>query len=70
MKDLSTWFHQDLHDALKPASMGFLGKILGWQKEEIEVFIAQIRQDMRNRKKHVYLPVAVVYGRKPEQEQV
>jgi ubiquinone/menaquinone biosynthesis C-methylase UbiE len=40
--------------------------VLGWSKEEVAVFIAHWRRQVRLRKTHAYYRQRVVWGRKPE----
>lgn len=44
----------------------FVADMLGWSIEEVQVFIATVRRDIRNRKIHPYFRLKVVWGRKPE----
>ena len=44
----------------------FLGNILGWTRDEILVYIAHLRREVRSMKYHSYWPQKVVWGRKPE----
>jgi hypothetical protein len=43
----------------------FMGHTLGWSKEEIQVYIAQLRAQLRSKKAHAYYNSRVVWGRKP-----
>jgi hypothetical protein len=36
-----------------------------WSYEEAQVFLAQMRRELKDLKIHAYLGVTVVYGRKP-----
>ncbi|KAF7547507.1 hypothetical protein G7Z17_g7670 [Cylindrodendrum hubeiense] len=38
---------------------------LGWSAEEVQVFIAKVKKDMKDTSIHLYLPVYFVWGRKP-----
>lgn len=42
--------------------------VLGWSKEEYQVFLASMRKEMRSRKIHSYFYVRYMYGRKPQTE--
>lgn len=39
---------------------------MGWSKDEIQVYAAHLRKEMRSGKYHAYYPQRVVLGRKPE----
>lgn len=38
---------------------------LGWNEQEIQVLMAQVKKELRNPSVHLYLPVYIVWGRKP-----
>ena len=40
--------------------------MVGWSKEELQVYAAQLRREMRSGKKHAYYRQKAVWGRKPE----
>jgi hypothetical protein len=40
--------------------------VMGWSREEIQVYLAHLRRQMRDRTLHTWYPHRVVYGRKPE----
>ncbi|OAA65255.1 methyltransferase domain-containing protein [Niveomyces insectorum RCEF 264] len=42
-------------------------KALGWTPEDVDALLAKVRKDLRDRRIHAYLPVVVIYGRKPEE---
>ena len=38
---------------------------LGWQREEVLVFVADMRRMIRDKRIHAYMEASVCYGRKP-----
>ncbi|KAH6977650.1 S-adenosyl-L-methionine-dependent methyltransferase [Ilyonectria destructans] len=44
---------------------GVFGRILGWSEEEIQVFMAKVKNDLKDPSIHLYLPVYFIWGRKP-----
>ncbi|KAG5660131.1 hypothetical protein KAF25_003653 [Fusarium avenaceum] len=42
-------------------------EVLKWPAHEYQIFLHQVRQDLRNKKLHPYFEVRFVWGRKPEQ---
>lgn len=44
----------------------FLASILGWSREEVQVYIAHLRREIRSNKYYPYSRQKVVWGRKPE----
>jgi hypothetical protein len=43
----------------------FMAHILGWSKDEIQVYIAHLRKELRNKTSHGYYAQKVVWGRRP-----
>lgn len=41
-------------------------RVLGWQDDEIQVFMAKVKKDITSPAIHLYLPVYFIWGRKPE----
>lgn len=46
-------------------TMMLLTNFLGWSREEVEVYLAQMRKAIRNPEIHAYQEFSVVWGRKP-----
>lgn len=40
--------------------------ISGWTREQVLVYIAHLRREMRNHAMHGYFRLRIVWGRKPE----
>jgi hypothetical protein len=47
--------NEDLWDALPSLSLGLFTRVLRWSREEVEVFLAECRQDSRRRDRHYYI---------------
>jgi hypothetical protein len=62
----AAWSQQNLLDGLNAMSMAFFTRVLGWSTKRIEVLLAEVRKDLKDRSIHAYAEVYVVYGRKPE----
>jgi hypothetical protein len=43
----------------------FFTNVLGWTIEEVRVFIALLRRELKSMKHHVYYWQKIVYGKKP-----
>ena len=43
---------------------------LGWQKQEVDVFLAGVRKAYVDRSTHSYMPFYIIYGQKPGAGQV
>lgn len=55
-KDVATFFQEDLLNALEGVSLRVMG-IMGWSVDEILVFLAGVREDIKDTSIHAYLPV-------------
>ena len=56
---------QNLVVGVEAMSMALLTRGLKWSREEVEVLLAGVRHDLKNRAVHSYVDVVVFYGRKP-----
>ncbi|KAM0231915.1 hypothetical protein ACHAPO_008213 [Fusarium lateritium] len=65
-KELGFWCNHNIAGELSGLSLALFTKGLGWSVEEVEVFLAKVRTDMRDRRIHAWWPIHVVYGQKPE----
>jgi hypothetical protein len=44
----------------------FVANTLGWTPEEVHVYIAKFRREIRDRRNHPYIRLRTVWARKPE----
>jgi len=50
-----------------PGLIGYAATVLGdWTMEELEVWMAQLRRELKSRRVHGWHTYKVVYGQKPE----
>ncbi|KXH67224.1 TAM domain methyltransferase [Colletotrichum salicis] len=63
-KTLGLWTQDNFGSALQGLCMALFTRVLGWTREEVEVFLINVRNDVKNTNHHAYC----VVGRKPEQE--
>jgi SAM-dependent methyltransferase len=56
LKLLGVYELENFLTGLEGMSMRIFTKGLGWSKEELQVFLAGVRKDMRNRRYHGYYP--------------
>ena len=54
-KHLGRWAHANFTEGLQGFSMAFFTRILGWTQQEVEVFLVDVRKDLRDGGKHSYL---------------
>ncbi|KAI7284275.1 S-adenosyl-L-methionine-dependent methyltransferase [Hortaea werneckii] len=65
MKEIGRWNQVNILDGLEGFVLALLTRGLGWKKEEVDVLVAKVSNDLRNRKIHAYFPMPVVFGRRP-----
>ncbi|TKX23310.1 methyltransferase domain-containing protein 31 [Elsinoe australis] len=65
MKELGRWNQVNILDGLEGFCLALLIRGLGWRKEEVDVFVAQVTNDIKDKRIHGYYPMPVAYGRKP-----
>ncbi|KAM0414564.1 hypothetical protein ACHAPT_013598 [Fusarium lateritium] len=41
--------------------------ILGWKEEEVQVYVAKVKKELKDPSIHLYAPIYFVWGRKPEE---
>lgn len=56
---------ENLLEGVASMSTAPFTRVLGWSQARLEVFLVQVRNDLRNREVHVYDVVYLVTGRKP-----
>ncbi|KAH7156740.1 S-adenosyl-L-methionine-dependent methyltransferase [Dactylonectria macrodidyma] len=66
-KELGAWnnTNMDALQGLEALAMAGFTRVLGWSQEEVTVFLASVRKDLRNKSIHAYWPVYSTYGRRP-----
>ena len=57
LKEIGKWNEVNISEGLEAFSLAMLSRGLGWSKEEIEVLIAKVRPDLKNRAIHSYYPM-------------
>jgi hypothetical protein len=57
MKMLGLWYREDLLSGLQAISMAVLTRGLGMTKEEVEVLLIGVRQELKSNRIHMYVPV-------------
>ncbi|KAK3936976.1 Phosphoethanolamine N-methyltransferase 1 [Diplogelasinospora grovesii] len=65
-KEIGMWSEQNFVGGLYGLSVALFTRGLGWTADELEVFLVDVRKDLKNRFIHGYWPIWVVYGQKPE----
>ncbi|EXF76336.1 hypothetical protein CFIO01_10242 [Colletotrichum fioriniae PJ7] len=65
-KKLGLWCHENFSSALEAVCMALLTRVHGWTRDEVDIFLIDVRKDLKNRSFHAYFPIYSVVGRKPE----
>ncbi|KAF2814278.1 putative Trans-aconitate 2-methyltransferase [Mytilinidion resinicola] len=69
-KMLGRFNETQIYDGLQAFSLQMFQKGLGWTKDEIEVYLVQVRKSLSDRTTHAYHRIYVVWGRKPTEEEL
>jgi len=70
LKNLGRMQEQNIVSGLGGLSMAYFSRVLGWSKNEIEVYLVDVRRSISDRDVHAYHKVFVVWGRKPFDHEV
>jgi hypothetical protein len=61
-KILGTWNLANMNNGLEAFSMAPLTRALGWKRNEVAVFLADVRKEVKDKSIHAYWPVCVVHS--------
>ncbi|MCJ1454022.1 hypothetical protein MMC28_004372 [Mycoblastus sanguinarius] len=64
-KLLGQYMHLQMTESIEAFCLALFSRVLGWDNNRIQVLLAGVRADLRNKNMHMYSKVHVVYGRKP-----
>ncbi|SPO05378.1 related to methyltransferase [Cephalotrichum gorgonifer] len=67
MKELGAWTYEDVGKNVYGLTVALFTRGLGWTLEEFEVFLVQVRKEMRDPKIHGYFPIYAIHARKPDE---
>lgn len=65
LKEIGTFQSIQELQVIDSYTPGVFSRVLGWSDDEIQVFMAKVRNDLKNPSIHLYLPVYFIWGRKP-----
>lgn len=60
-KKLGAWTLENFGSALEALSMAAFTRVLGWTRDEVNVFLIDVRNDLKNKSYHSYCPVLVLW---------
>ena len=58
-KTLGIWQNENLNFGIEGFLLALFTRILGWGKEEVDVFLAKVRKDIKDRSIHSYLSMCI-----------
>ncbi|QKX58229.1 uncharacterized protein TRUGW13939_05350 [Talaromyces rugulosus] len=64
-KEIGRYMQVEQESAAPGYTNALLSRVLGWSKEEIDVLLARVVSELRDRSIHQYSKLYVIYGRKP-----
>jgi len=64
-KTLGQWNMWNALQGMEGFCMALLTRVLNWSVEEVQLFLVEVRKDIKNPMIHAYMPVYFVYGQKP-----
>ncbi|KAF2087635.1 S-adenosyl-L-methionine-dependent methyltransferase [Saccharata proteae CBS 121410] len=65
LREVGLYWRAVLMEGLEAIALGPLTRGLGWRKEEIAVFLANVRKAYLDPNTHAWMPFYIVYGQKP-----
>ena len=63
-KEIGLWALENFRWGCESMSLALFTRALGWTADEVKVFMALVRADLKNRKYHAYWNFWVIYGRR------
>lgn len=65
LKDIGRYMQAEQLQAMPSYTHALLSRVLGWDHKEIDVVLAHVAAELKDRSIHQYAKVYFVYGRKP-----
>ncbi|KND89643.1 hypothetical protein TOPH_05690 [Tolypocladium ophioglossoides CBS 100239] len=65
LKELGRMWERNLLQGLSGFSFSMFNRVFGWTPEQTEVALVNVRRELSDMRIHAYMPVYVVWGRKP-----
>jgi hypothetical protein len=64
MKELGAYQQVNTLEGMETYTLALLTRALGWSAEEVQIFLSGVRNELLNRKLHLYIKTYFVYGQK------
>ncbi|KAF4418862.1 methyltransferase [Fusarium acutatum] len=65
LKTVGLYWRTILTDGLQAIALGPMSRGMGWSREQIEVFLVDVRRAYSDHTSLLYMPMHIVYGQKP-----
>ncbi|KAI8191937.1 putative methyltransferase tdiE [Colletotrichum sp. SAR 10_65] len=65
-KLIGTWSLHNNLEGIEGWTMAAYTRALNWKKEEVQAFLVDVRNGLKDKSMHAYMPIYAIYGRKPE----
>lgn len=66
LKNVGRYWQAVLVDGLQPIALGPMTRGLGWTREEVEVWLVNVRRAYYDKSVHSHMPLHIICGQKPE----
>lgn len=66
LKEIGKYQAIQENQAIDSYTPQLFSSVLGWKMEEIQVFMAQVKNELKDSSIHLYLPVHFIWGKKPK----
>jgi hypothetical protein len=68
LKAVGSYWRTILMDGLQPIALGPLTRGLKWTKEDVEIWLLEVRKAYMDTEVHTHMPLYIICGQKPEDE--
>ena len=65
IKEIGMYYRVQFVEAIEPFSLALYTRVLGYSIEQTQVIMANVLNDLKNPKLHLYVNFHFAYGRKP-----
>lgn len=65
LKEIGKWRQMEIETGIEGWSIAMFTRVLGMSYAEVQLYLADVRRQWRDKRVHAYTRVGVVYGRKP-----
>ena len=66
LKTVGLYWRTILTDGIQAIALGPLTRGCGWSREQVELFLIEVRKAYMDNSMLAYMPLHIVYGQKPE----